>query len=176
MAGGDIGSTDSGSERGGKKYKKPKAGSVKIDMTPMVDVIMLLLTFFMLTTTLSAPQLMNINLPKGDVSKDKVKLAANNILFVRISDKDNIYISRGREDGSETSLEKVVLNQISPRIEREYASNADLTLLLRFDRGSKYKTMVDVFDEINRAKIKDRRYAIQPVEQKDKDAMTAAGG
>lgn len=176
MSGGDFDASDSGQERGGKKYKKPKAGSVKIDMTPMVDVIMLLLTFFMLTTTLSAPQLMNINLPKGDVSKDKVKLAANNILFIRISDKDNIYISRGKEDGSETTLEKVAINQISPRIEREYATNSDLTLLLRFDRASKYKTMVDIFDEINRAKIKDRRYAIQPVEQKDKDAMTAVGG
>ena len=176
MSGGDFESTGSGQERGGKKYKKPKAGSVRIDMTPMVDVIMLLLTFFMLTTTLSAPQLMSINLPKGDVNKDRVKLAANNIFFIRISDKDNIYVSRGREDGSETSLEKVNINQISQRIEREYATNADLTLLLRFDRASKYKTMVDVFDEINRAQIKDRRYAIQPMEQKDKDALTAVGG
>lgn len=40
-----------------KKYQRGKKLGVRIDMTPMVDVIMLLLTFFMLTTTLATPGL-----------------------------------------------------------------------------------------------------------------------
>ena len=63
MAGGGFDAPDSG---GGlhkqKKYKKGKKIGVRIDMTPMVDVIMLLLTFFILTTTLNTPQIMQINL------------------------------------------------------------------------------------------------------------------
>ena len=176
MAGGGFDAPEVGQERGGKKYKKPKAGSVHIDMTPMVDVIMLLLTFFMLTTTLSAPQLMNINLPKGNVQTDKVKVAANNLLFLRISEKGNIYLSLGKADGSEFDPAAVKIKELSTRIEQEYAKNTDLTMLLRFDRKSKYSIMVDVFDEINRAKVKDRRYAIQPVEQADKDLMAKFGG
>ncbi|MCX7833014.1 MAG: biopolymer transporter ExbD [Ignavibacteria bacterium] len=176
MAGTDVGAPDTGQERGGKKYKKPKATGVHIDMTPMVDVIMLLLTFFMLTTTLSAPQLMNINLPKGDINKDRVKLAADVIMFLRVSEKGNIYISYGNADGSETAPEKVDVKQVAAKIENRYAQNENTVLLLRFDRKMKYNVMVDVFDEINRAKITERRYAIQKLEDKDKEIITAAGG
>ena len=53
MAGGGFDAPESGSSglHKQKKYKKGKKIGVRIDMTPMVDVIMLLLTFFILTTT-----------------------------------------------------------------------------------------------------------------------------
>lgn len=176
MAGGNFDAPDSGQGRGGKSYKKPAQRGVHIDMTPMVDVIMLLLTFFMLTTTLSAPQLMNINLPKGDVNKDKVKLAANNILFVRVTDKNEVFVSRGKEDGSESNAEKIGMKELSPKLETEHKINEETVIILRFDRKAKYSSLVDVFDEINRAKIKDRRYAIQPMEETDKEFLKAFGG
>jgi len=176
MAGGGVDAPDTGQERGKKGYKKPPVRSVHIDMTPMVDVIMLLLTFFMLTTTLSAPQLMNINLPKGDVTKDKVKLSADNIMFLRISEKGNLYLSNGKADGTETSPALIKMNELALRIENQYQVNENTVLLLKFDRKMKYSNMVDVFDEINRAKIKDRRYAIQNMEQADIDIVTTAGG
>ena len=50
---------DSG--KGGKK--RAKRQSTKIDMTPMVDLAALLITFFMLTTTFNKPQTMEINMP-----------------------------------------------------------------------------------------------------------------
>ena len=65
-----------------KKYQRGKKIGVRIDMTPMVDVIMLLLTFFMLTTTLATPQVMQINLPKGE-KDDLVKVDATNVLYIR---------------------------------------------------------------------------------------------
>ena len=75
MAGGGFDAPESG---GGlhkqKKYKKGKKIGVRIDMTPMVDVIMLLLTFFILTTTLNQPQIMQINLPKGDKEDKNIKM------------------------------------------------------------------------------------------------------
>ena len=62
MAGADV--VESKSHTKGKKKKK-RAG-VRIDMTPMVDVAMLLLTFFMLTTVFSKPQTMELNLPPDE--------------------------------------------------------------------------------------------------------------
>lgn len=176
MAGGGVDAPEAGQERGKKGYKKPPVRAVNIDMTPMVDVIMLLLTFFMLTTTLSAPQLMNINLPKGDVTKDKVKLSADNIMFLRISDKGNLYLSNGKADGTETTPALIKINELALRIENQYQVNENTVLLLKFDRKMKYSNMVDVFDEINRAKITDRRYAIQTMDQKDIDIVIGAGG
>jgi biopolymer transport protein ExbD len=55
----------SGGDDGHKKGKKPhaKKQSTRIDMTPMVDLAFLLLTFFMLTTTFNKPKVMEINMP-----------------------------------------------------------------------------------------------------------------
>jgi biopolymer transport protein ExbD len=63
----EIQTSDSGQgkKKGGSKQKKI---SVFIDFTPMVDMNMLLITFFMLCTTLSKPQTMELSMP----SKDKV--------------------------------------------------------------------------------------------------------
>ena len=55
----------SGKKRGKGKQKKM---TVRVDFTPMVDMNMLLITFFMLCTTLSKPQTMEISMPSNDKS------------------------------------------------------------------------------------------------------------
>lgn len=170
MAGGNFDAPDTG----GKDKKKAKGRGVHIDMTPMVDVIMLLLTFFMLTTTLSAPQLMKISLPKGDV-KDKVKVDMGNVLFVRASEKGNIYFAMGRSDGSESPLEKIDIRNVATKLEALFAQNNNLLLLLKFDRKMKYSILSNIFDEISRAKI-EKRYAFLKMEPADIEKINAAGG
>jgi biopolymer transport protein ExbD len=172
MAGGGF---DAPEVAGGKgKKQKGKAAGVRIDMTPMVDVIMLLLTFFMLTTTLSAPQLMKVSLPKGDV-KDKVKVDMGNVLYVRVSEKGSVFFAQGRSDGSESEMKKIEVKNVASELEKIYAVNNNLLLLLKFDRKMKYNVMSDVFDEISRAKI-ERRYAFLKMEDADLQKIVAAGG
>lgn len=170
MAGGNFDAPDTG----GKDKKKVKGRGVHIDMTPMVDVIMLLLTFFMLTTTLAAPQLMKISLPKGDV-KDKVKVDMGNVLFVRVSEKGNVFFAMGKSDGSETPMEKIETKNVAVKLEALFAQNNNLLLLLKFDRKMKYHTMADIFDEISRAKI-EKRYAFLKMEPEDVEKINALGG
>lgn len=172
MAGGNFDAPDTGGK--GKDKNKVKGRGVHIDMTPMVDVIMLLLTFFMLTTTLSAPQLMKISLPKGDV-KDKVKVDMGNVLFVRASEKGNVYFAMGRSDGSETPLEKIDSKNVATKLEALFAQNNNLLLLLKFDRKMKYSILANIFDEISRAKI-EKRYAFLKMEPADIEKINAAGG
>lgn len=160
--------------RGQKKKVGPGVG-VRIDMTPMVDVIMLLLTFFMLTTTLSAPQLMKISLPKGDVERDKVKVNMGNVLFVRVAESGNVYFARGKEDGSEAPMEKVDMKSIASRLEALFNQNKDLLLILKIDRKVKYNVMASLYDEILRAKI-EKRYSFVPLDEKDREKIVAAGG
>src|SRR5437762_6358365 len=109
---GDTGG-DSGSQRGHKKKKwmMRKRVGFHIDMTPYVDVIMLLLTFFIMTTTLNQPQVMQINLPKGD-KEDVVKVDMGNVVFIRVSEKGNIGISRGKSDGTEEQRVKIEFNKM----------------------------------------------------------------
>jgi biopolymer transport protein ExbD len=56
-------------KKGGKR--KAKKHSTRIDMTPMVDLMCLLITFFMLTTAFSKPKVMVITMPEKDTPEDK---------------------------------------------------------------------------------------------------------
>jgi biopolymer transport protein ExbD len=177
MSGTDFDTPDAGGGRG-KQHKKQKVASVRIDMTPMVDVIMLLLTFFMLTTTLSKPQVMKINLPKGE-EKDKLKVDAGTVVFLRTSEKGNIYLFKGNSDNTESPAEKVELKDLKVKLETIAASNKakqlDFLLLLKFDRKMKYKTMVGILDEINLANI-EKKYAFLKMEEEDMKKVAEAGG
>ncbi len=61
--------TGGGHDKGKGKKVKQKKVNLRVDFTPMVDMNMLLITFFMFCTSLSKPQTMEINMP----SKDKVQ-------------------------------------------------------------------------------------------------------
>ena len=175
MAGGGGGEApETSADKHKKKRGKGLKTGVHIDMTPMVDVIMLLLTFFMLSTTLSQPQVMQINLPKGD-EKDRVKVDMGNVLFIRVSEKGNIYFSLGKSDGTEQAPEWVDFADMKDRLEALYAANENLLLLLKFDRGMKYNLMVDILDEINRAAI-EKRYTFLKMEETDREIVRLAGG
>lgn len=175
MAGGGFDAPDSGGGRHKqKKYKKGKKIGVRIDMTPMVDVIMLLLTFFILTTTLNTPQIMQINLPKGD-ELDKIKVDMGDVVYVRVSEQANVYFSRGLSDGTEAPPEKVTFDEMKNKIESIFASNPKLIILLKFDRKMKYNVMVDILDEINKAAI-EKRYSFLKMEDPDKEIVKNAGG
>lgn len=86
-------------QKGGKK--KPKKGSAHIDMTPMVDLMCLLLTFFMLTTAFSKPKIMEIVLPEKIRNNEKVdppKIAESRTLNIILGPEDKVYWYPGKAD------------------------------------------------------------------------------
>jgi biopolymer transport protein ExbD len=87
-------------ESKGKKGK-PKKLSTRVDFTPMVDLGFLLITFFMLATTLSKPQTMEIALPAKDNIKDEDKSVIKDSRAVSvILDKDHkVYYYEGTRKG-----------------------------------------------------------------------------
>lgn len=80
-----------GGEQGGKHSKtRAKKLSTRIDMTPMVDLAFLLLTFFMLTTTFSKPQAMEVNMPLPKPPEDQPKMVFEDSRAMTILiDKEN---------------------------------------------------------------------------------------
>lgn len=88
-------------EGGGKKKKggsKQKKLSVHIDFTPMVDMNMLLITFFMLCTSLSKPQTMEINMPSNDkkiTEQDRDKVKASEAITLVLTGGDSIFYYSG---------------------------------------------------------------------------------
>jgi biopolymer transport protein ExbD len=85
-----------GHKKGGKK--RGKKLSTRVDMAPMVDVIFLLLTFFMLTTTFSKPQAMQLNMPvkaEANAEKQAQDVKASNALTVILGPENKIYYYEG---------------------------------------------------------------------------------
>lgn len=120
-----------GNEGGGGKHQKKRAkkGHVHIDMTPMVDLAFLLLTFFILATTLSKPKTMEIVYPKEkdieDSTKVQEKLATTILLG---EEEEDIYYYFGafkadstvpiKSDLSKDGLRKVFIERNREIIEK----------------------------------------------------------
>lgn len=91
-------------ESGGKKKKggsKQKKLSVHIDFTPMVDMNMLLITFFMLCTSLSKPQTMEINMPSNDkkiTKDDQPPVKASKAITLVLTGGDSLFYYQGLPD------------------------------------------------------------------------------
>ena len=87
-----IQSNDSDSGKGGKHGKvRAKKQSTHIDMTPMVDLAFLLLTFFMLTTTFGKPKTMEINMPVKPPPGQEIKNEVNNAITILLSGDNKVY-------------------------------------------------------------------------------------
>lgn len=85
--------------KGGKR--RPKKHSTRIDMTPMVDLMCLLITFFMLTTAFSKPKIMQIVLPEKIKKGEKVdppKIAESRTINIILGPQDKIYWYPGKLD------------------------------------------------------------------------------
>ena len=91
-------------EGGGKKKKggsKQKKLSVHIDFTPMVDMNMLLITFFMLCTSLSKPQTMEISMPSNDkkiTKDDQPPVKASQAITLVLTGGDSLFYYQGLPD------------------------------------------------------------------------------
>lgn len=85
----ELAQDDGGGKKGGKK--RPKRGPARIDMTPMVDLGFLLLTFFVLTSTFAKPKVMSLVYPaKEDVPpdpEDPTRKVNNAITFIVSDDR-----------------------------------------------------------------------------------------
>ncbi len=92
-----------GSDQGGGKHKKVRAkkSSTHIDMTPMVDLAFLLLTFFILTTTFSKPKTMDITMPVKDAPEEqRSKVPASQTMSVLLTKNDRIIWYMGVDSAS----------------------------------------------------------------------------
>lgn len=154
-----------GHDKKKKKGKKKRRLGVRMDMTPMVDVAFLLLTFFMLTTTMSRPQTMEINLPPDN--KAKVEIAESNLMTIMVDDKGAIFYGTGNL--AKTPPEKIAFNNLRATLKEKNQANPKLVTLIKIDRKGKYDTMVNIMDELNEASV--TRFSLAPLTDDDKKIL-----
>ena len=155
--------TSGGGKKGGKV--RSKKASTRVDLTAMVDLAFLLITFFMLTTTLAKPQAMDLAMPDKDEKLDaKLEVADDRTMTILLGKNDKIEWYMGTidnpssptpEDFGKNGIRKAILDKIK---EVKAATGKDLLILLKPSDKSNYKNLVDILDEMKITDVKS--YAI----------------
>ena len=137
------------------KHGKPtrKRLSTRIDLTPMVDLGFLLITFFIFTTALSTPSVMKLNLPVDDV-EDKMTVSKNKV-FTLVLGKNN---SVGYYFGSDAAAMQFTnysgagiraeIQRAQQQVARKFGDKLELFTLIKPTPESSYKNVVDALDEM----------------------------
>lgn len=157
-------SSSSVSDKAGGKVRAKKL-STKIDMTPMVDLAFLLLTFFLLTTTFHKPYVMPLTMPEPVDDPSKLpQLSAKNAFSIVLAEGNKIYWWIGLDE--EPKLTNYSKNGIRKIIFEETKANPDLMLLIKPMSKSTFANVVDMLDEVKITNVS--RYAIVKLENEDK--------
>lgn len=162
--------------KGGKNNKKrSKKLSTRVDLTPMVDLAFLLITFFMLATTMNKPKTMEINKPVEDEKKDdeieptikmsktlNLMLGDNNKVYWYVS-PDEITAGAGIElDSVDYSAQglRAVVKRRQKEVQQLHGDKNELFVMIKPLPGSALKNTVDALDEMTINGV--TKYAILP--------------
>lgn len=200
MASIDTGGGDS--HKKGPGVKKAKKLSTRVDMTPMVDLGFLLITFFIFTATMSSPVGMDLNMPK-DTNKDEeqTKAKQSGALTVMLGKDNNVYYYEGElaPDGSnfkQTTFKGIRDEIIRKRKEviaaytgntaceekarekgkdpRKSCEDEDFIVVIKPTANATYKNTVDILDEMTINNV--RRFAMVKIADTEKELVEATEG
>lgn len=156
----EMDTSGGGGHKKGPGVKKSKKLSTRVDLTPMVDLGFLLITFFIFTTTMSQPTAMKLNLPKDtDKPDEQNKLKESAALTVMPSKSDMVYYYEGLDPSklqSSTFKKNAIWDIILDKKRR--TDPKDFMVIIKPTKDATYKNTVDILDEM---KIDDvKRYAL----------------
>jgi biopolymer transport protein ExbD len=157
----EMDTSSGGGHKKGPGVKKGKKLSTRVDLTPMVDLGFLLITFFIFTTTMSQPTAMKLILP-DDRAKDEEqnKAKESGVLTVLMGDKNTVFYYEGQlsPDGSnfKSTTFKEIRNVIIDKKRR--TDEKDFVFIIKPGMNSSYKNLIDMLDEVKINVVK--KYAL----------------
>jgi biopolymer transport protein ExbD len=167
----EMTTSDSGSHKKGGKKVRTKKMSTRVDLTAMVDLGFLLITFFMLATTMNKPKTMEVNKPAKEEEKVKeppIKMSKTATLMLGARNKCYAYVSPDEIDAtteisldsldySPTGLRKFIQRR-QKEVQEQWGDKDQLFVMIKPLPASTVKNIVDVLDEMTINDVK--RYAI----------------
>lgn len=171
-----------GKHKGGVRSKKM---STRVDLTPMVDLAFLLISFFMLTTTLNKPKAMELNMPKKVTEDVKTEVGECQVMSILLDTLDQVWYYEGLKVAGlqkttfsgDDGIRKEILKMIKKvPVECPLTSKGnkrDAIVLIKMLPGARYKNMVDILDEMDITDCK--IYAIQEPDPIEVEAVLNGG-
>jgi biopolymer transport protein ExbD len=157
----EMDTSGGGKHKKGPGVKKSKKLSTRVDLTPMVDLGFLLITFFIFTTTMSQPTAMRLFLPKDtEKPEEQNKIKESGALSILLSKNNAVYYYEGTllPDGSNfkstnfKEIRDIIINK------KKSTNPEDFVVVIKPGSESTYKNTVDMLDEMTINDIK--RYAM----------------
>jgi len=176
----EMDTSSGGGHKKGPGVKKSKKLSTRVDLTPMVDLGFLLITFFIFTTTMSQPTAMKLFLPKDtDKPEEQNKVKASGALTLLLGKNDQIYYYEGELAPDASNFKTTSFKEIRKVIldKKRATDEKDFVVVIKPDNDANYKNTVDILDEMTINDVK--RYAmvdISPVEYSLVQRTEQAGG
>ena len=163
MASIDTGGGDSGHKKG-RGVKKAKKLSTRVDMTPMVDLGFLLITFFIFTATLSTPNTMRLIMPKDEKNPEKqTDVKESGALTILMAKNNELYYYEGQLKPDGSNFVSTTYSEIRNVIQKKkkdvmqmgrslgYPKDSldkDMVVVIKPNTDATYKNTVDVLDEM----------------------------
>jgi biopolymer transport protein ExbD len=163
-------------KQGGSKQRKKL---IRVDMTPMVDLGFLLITFFMFTTNFTKPNVMDLGLPaKGPQTSHHVVNEKNQVTFILGKDNRVFYHQSNKDELNSSSLKEtnfsgINITKIISEAYNKAPNKENFTIIIEPTDDANYKNFVDVLDNV--AISKKERYGvtdIKPWEKKVYEELT----
>lgn len=149
--------TSGGGGKGDGKVRAKKH-SARVDMTPMVDLGFLLITFFVFTTTFSKPNMMKLNMPEKDKDKKEPETAeikeSNTITIIMGKDNRIFYHQKSSKDLTpellkETDYSKDGIRTAILKGKVNAIDQTKFTVVIKPTDDATYKNTVDILDEMS---------------------------
>lgn len=161
----ELDTSGGGHKKKGPGVKKGKKLSTRVDLTPMVDLGFLLITFFIFTTTMSQPTAMKLILPDDKVNpEDQNKAKESGVLTIIMGADNHIYYYEGqlKVDASgnnfksasfngENSIRDVIMKKkadVRSRATDPTNPEKDLVIVIKPSEECTYKNVIDILDEM----------------------------
>lgn len=173
----EMDTSSGGGHKKGPGVKKAKKLSTRVDLTPMVDLGFLLITFFVFTTTMSEPTALRLFLPKDtEKPEDQNKVKNSGVLTVMMNRANNVFYYEGElmPDGSNfkpsnfKDIRDVILNK------KKNTKPEDFVVIIKPGPEATYKNTVDMLDEMAIGDVK--RYALVDITPQDLQFIGATEG
>ncbi|RYE19158.1 MAG: biopolymer transporter ExbD [Sphingobacteriaceae bacterium] len=170
----ELDTSGGGNKKGGKV--RSKKASTRVDLTAMVDLAFLLITFFMLTTTLAKPQAMDLAMPDKDDKKiDQLPVPASRTMSVLLGSNDKLEWFVGepgkvpptQDSYGKNGIRKALLDNYQKV--KQQSGGKEMIVLIKPSDKSNYKNMVDILDELKIANI--QIYAIVDIAANEVDLL-----
>ena len=173
----EMDTSGGGGHKKGPGVKKSKKLSTRVDLTPMVDLGFLLITFFIFTTTMSQPTAMKLFLPKDtEKPEEQNKLKESGALTVLLGGNNTVFFYEGilAPDGAnfKSSNYKEIRNEIMTK--KKSTDPKDFMVVIKPSSESTYKNTVDMLDEMTINDVK--RYAMVDIADAEIQLVKASEG